>query len=142
MTRLKIYKRGLTPAELAELLDLLRAAGYVLEDVELVDGVGDPADDCEDDVFLILLTEPLCQDPAFEANLAKVPNGGRRAVCVWPQGGADRVLPSAVDKFSYSLIAWNPDRLRAVLVDDDEVCFETASGASRPAPDTERLECK
>ena len=78
----------------------------------------------------------------LEAELKKVPTGGRRAVCVWPEGGATGAIPDVVGKFCYSIIRWSPDRLRDVLAGEGDNVFEGANGEALPDPNQDHLECE
>jgi hypothetical protein len=103
--------------------------------------VGDPDSNVDDEVILVLGTAPICADAETEANLAKAANGARRAIWIWPQDSAAAELPPGAAKYSYSVIPWDSEKLRAVSADDDVTCFETPSGEPLPKVPTERNLC-
>ena len=105
----------------------------------LVDDVDSPTDDCQEDVFVFLLASDATT--AVEGAISKVPDGGRRAICVWPEGAPDAPQPPEVAKYSYSTISWSTERMRAAIADDDVTFCEMASGKLITPPETERNEC-
>ena len=141
MTKISIYRSKSAPEDLKKLADLAHAAGHDPNSNEIVDQIGEPSENCEDEVILVLATSDNCKDPGFETALSRVPNGGRRAVCVWQEGAQEFELPTAAKNFAYSIVPWNPERLRVVLADDDIVCFESPTGAPLPKVPTERNLC-
>jgi hypothetical protein len=136
-----IYGPGSGEDEISALLRLLADAGIPTSDIELVNAVGPATDGCEQDVFIFLLSPQAMGNDAMGGEIAKVPDGGRRAICVWPQDSTNASPPESAAKFSYSIVSWNPERLRVALADDDVSCFENPMGEPLPAEDTERLEC-
>jgi len=141
MTRLKILRKFVANERLHALLQLLAEAGYLKEQVEVVDQVGEPETDGVDEVVVVVLTREACEPGVLDDDLAKALTGGRRAVCVWPSTEAQPV-PDAVAKFSYSTVSWNADHLKAVLADDDATIFETPTGEPLPPPEPDHLECE
>jgi hypothetical protein len=141
MTRVKILRKKLNNDEIEKLKLLAVTAGYVHEEIELLDTISEPDVDCDDEVILVLASRDTCADPDLEKELAKTPNGGRRAVCVWPEGAEPSELPAAVMKYCYSIIPWNAEKLQAVAADDDIMCFESATGEPLPKVETERNLC-
>lgn len=142
MSRLRIHRCGLSPEEIQALLKLLESAGIDPEIVEFIDAVSEPDDGCDDEVILFLLSPGACGTEETDADVTKVPDGGRRAICVWPEDSPEESTPpTSAMKFAYSIVPWNPEKLRIVLNDDDVTCFETPSGKPLPVPETERLEC-
>lgn len=142
MTVIKLYRHGLSKDEVEELLKMAAsAAGIPQSGIEIVEEVGEPEEDCDDEVILTILTPSINTDDKFEKNLEKAPIGGRRAICIWGKTGEQFPLPPAVQKFSYSIIPWNLDKLRAAIVLDDVTCFENPSGQPLPPVDTDRNVC-
>jgi hypothetical protein len=140
MSKISIFKKPLTSETMQALIGLLEAAGVPIDQIQYLDEIGPAGDLCDDQVIVFLLNEATCRLENIDAQLAAVPDGGRRAICIWPEmGGA--ALPSAAMKFAYSILSWNSESLNKALADDDVTCFETSAGEALPVPDTERLEC-
>ena len=79
------------------------------------------------------MTPAVCADLHVEAELKKTPNGGRRSICIWPEGTqAGQELPAAAANYAYSIIPWKPEKFSAVAADDDVMCFETPAGTPLP----------
>ena len=101
-----------------------------------------PHPDCEDEIVLILASPETCADPALETDLAATQRGGRRAICVWPQDAAAGAQPpDAMNKYAYSIIRFDTERLRVVATEEDQHCFEAPNGQPLPKPKTERNLC-
>jgi len=141
MARIQVYGPVLRKAESTDLLDLLQGAGCEPGSVKFIDHIPDPIEGAEDVVLIVMLTPEVISDRNLEQQLAKATNGGRRVVCIWPPEASNEPAPASVEKYSYSLVSWNPDRLRSVLSDDDVICFETPAGNARPTPTTDRHIC-
>jgi hypothetical protein len=142
MRRFKIHSKGLSEDELHRMKALALEAGAVSEEIKIIDSVGEPDADCSDEIILLLASPPVCADPGLEKELAAAQRGGRRAVCIWPQGQeAPTEAPAAAKKYAYSIIRWDPVKLRTVAADDDELCFEAPDGQPLPAPKMERNLC-
>ena len=142
VSKVHVFIQDLAKEETEALIFLLEAAGVPLDEIVLVEEVKAPTDECQDDVFVFLLTPETIASAAAQAAISQVPNGGRRAICVWPEDASDELPPPpAAFKFSYSTISWNAARLRAAIADDDTTCFEKPSGEPIPPPETERNEC-
>ena len=139
MPKVRIYHQGLNKTDLDTLVALVKDAGVPATSIEFLKNIPPPDDECGDEVIVFPLTRGVVENGEFDAQIAKVPDGGRRAICVWPADVTDATPPDAARKFSYSIVSWNVERLRAALTDDDSVCFETPSGEVLKAPDTERL---
>jgi hypothetical protein len=140
MSSIWIFKRPLTEDAILALLTLLGEAGVPTDQIGYLDEVGPAGDSCDDQVIIFLLDQATCSLENIDVQLAAVPDGGRRAICIWPEVGGT-ALPSAAMKFAYSIVSWNSESLRKTLADDDVTCFETSAGEALPVPDTERLEC-
>jgi hypothetical protein len=142
MSKTKIIGKNVTKQQLKELMELAAEAGCHPDDLEVVESVGEPDPEAEDEVFLVLATPATCADPDLEQEFAKAQNGGRRVVCVWPKsaGGAQPAgaaskpaqLPDAASKYAYSVLPWHPKKLSGVLADDDVTCFENDAGVPLP----------
>ena len=141
MTRFTIFGKRLTPAEIEALKSLVDQLGCPADEIAVVNAVGEPDPDVEDDVILVLGTEATCADADMETNLAKAANGARRAIWIWPKDAEGVELPAAAAKYSYSAIPWSAEKLRAVAADDDVTCFETPAGEPLPPVPTERNVC-
>ncbi|HLZ00959.1 MAG TPA: hypothetical protein VKR55_02270 [Bradyrhizobium sp.] len=141
MAKIKILGKVLTNEEVKQATELAVQAGCVADDVEIVESVGDPTADCEEDVLIVVITPAACGDPGLEGELEKLQNGGRRAVCVWPRGTEGAELPQAAQKYAYSIVPWEPKKLAAVLADDDVTCFETQAGEALPKVPMEHNLC-
>ncbi|MCR6644922.1 MAG: hypothetical protein NVV62_10630 [Terricaulis sp.] len=141
MRRVNILGRNLDPSELQKLKALLEQAGCVPNEVFVTDTAGPPDLHCDDEVFVVLLTEPVLAAIETQQEVAAVPNGGRRAICVWPEGAAPTPLPEAITNFSYSIVWWNADRLSSALANDDVICLDQPDGQPMPKPDPDHLEC-
>ena len=142
MRRIRILGKALTDGEVVAISHLAAQAGCSPEEIEVTASVGDPVPDCDDEILLVLMSPATCADEGLEAELAKTPNGGRRAICVWPaEGEVPAEPPNGAKKYGYSIIPWNADKLRAVVADDDVLCFETSAGNPLPKVETERNLC-
>ena len=142
MRRIKILAKKLDPAALKALSALLAEAGFAPQEIEVVTSVGEPDPACDDELVLVLASPEACADAELESDLATVQRGGRRAICVWPADAPPAAEPpSAAQKYAYSVIPWNADKLRAVAADDDVLCFEKPDGQPLPVPETERNLC-
>jgi hypothetical protein len=142
MRRIKILGRALSDAEAAAAVNLAKEAGCAASEIEVTASLGDPIPDCDDEIVLVVMTPATCADASLEEELAKTPNGGRRAICIWPvEGDIPAEHPPAAKKYGYSIIPWDADKLRAVAADDDVFCFETPAGEPLPTVETERNLC-
>jgi hypothetical protein len=142
MRRIKILGTALSEGEVAAVSKLAAQAGCSPEEIEVTASVGDPVPDCDDEIVLVLLSPGTCADAGLEQELAKTPNGGRRAICIWPaEGDIPAEPPSAARKYGYSIIPWNADKLRAAAADDDVLCFETPDGTPLPKVEMEHNVC-
>lgn len=139
MKRFTIFGKLLTRAEIEAVKTLLDQAGCFADEIAVVNVVDDPDPDVDDEVILVLGTDATCADADMETNLAKAAaNGARRAIWIWPKDAKAVELPAGAAKYSYSVIPWSPEKLRAVAADDDVLCFETPAGAPIPKVPTER----
>ena len=142
MRRITILGRGLTHQEIEQIKRLAEDASMANDEIELVDVVGEPDLDCEDEIILIMASPQTCADPALEADLATTQRGGRRAICVWPENAGVGTQPTeAMKKYAYSIVRFDTERLRAVAGAEDQLCFETPDGQPLPKPETERNLC-
>jgi hypothetical protein len=141
VTRFKIFGRKLTDAEVAAVKVLADEAGCMVNQIEVTTSIGEPDPEAEDEVILVLGTTDTCADVQLENDLATVPKGGRRVIWIWPQAAAPAQLPAAAAKYSYSVISWNAERLRAVAGDDDVTCFESPIGDPLPKVPMKRNLC-
>jgi hypothetical protein len=142
MRRFKIYSKGLSAEELRRMTALALEAGAVPDEIETIESVGEPDPQCDDEIILVLASPPVCGDPTLESELAAAQRGGRRAICIWPEGeGMPGQPPAAANKYAYSIIRWDAAKLRIVAADDDELCFETPEGQPLPAAKMERNLC-
>jgi hypothetical protein len=142
MRRFKILKKGTSGQEVKQLKALAIDAGFKLDEITIVDSVGEPDAACDDELILVLASSATCADPELESELVAAQRGGRRPICVWPEEGATASEPpDAAKKYAYSIIRWDADKLRVVAADDDELCFETPDGQPLPTPETERNLC-
>jgi hypothetical protein len=143
MSKVYVFIKELLQEEIDALLLLLQAAGISEDRIELVDEVEAAKDGCEDDVYVFLLTPATIGSVVAQEAISKVPDGGRRAVCVWPEAAAvDTALPAAIENFSYSTVSWKSPKLGPVIMEVDTTCLETPSGDPVPQPDFERNECE
>jgi hypothetical protein len=143
VSKVHVFIEDLAQEEIEALILLLEAAGVLPDEIGVVDEVETPTDECQEDVFVFLLTPETIASAAAHEAISEVPNGGRRAICVWPKEASDELPPPpAVAKFSYSIVSWNAERLRAAIADDDTTCFEKPSGEPILPPETERNECE
>jgi hypothetical protein len=68
--------------------------------------------------------------------------GGRRAICVWPQGADPSAEPPvAAHKYGYSIIAWDVPKLCSVAGDEDVPRFERPDGERLPDVHMQRNLC-
>jgi hypothetical protein len=141
MGRLTIFGKQLTKAEITELTTLAQEAGYNASEIDVVDEIGKPDLNAENDVIVLLGTPAACADPDLEMNLKKAANGPRRAIWIWPKDGGAAKLPPAAANYCYSYIQWSADKLHAVAADDDTTCFVSATGEPTPKVPTERNLC-
>lgn len=142
MRRITILGRNLKDREIEQIKHLAEDAGMTGDEVEVVDFVGEPDLDCEDEIVLILASPETCADPALETDLATTQQGGRRAICVWPEdAAADAQPPDAMKKYAYSIIRFDTDQFRVVATEEDQHYFEAPNGQPLPKPKTERNLC-
>lgn len=139
--RFKIFGSQLTNAEIEAIRALVIEADCTANNIDIISSIEDPSPDVDDEVILVLGTHGTCTDPDLEENLANVPNGGRRAIWIWPKDMVAAELPAAAAKYSYSVIPWNAEKLRVVVSDDDVLVFETPTGEPLPKVPTERNLC-
>lgn len=133
MRRIVIIAKGLNPQEIAAARAMAVAAGCDPNEIEVVESVGEPALDCDDEIIVFMMTPPVQADPEFEAGLKKAQNGGRRAICVWPEDAeGDAKPPVAAAHYAYSIVPWDAEKFSAVAADDDALCFETPAGETLP----------
>lgn len=142
MRRITILGRNLKDQEIEQIKRLAEEAGVTGDQIEVTDAVGEPDANCEDEIVLILASVETCADTALEVDLATTQRGGRRAVCVWPEGAAaDAQPPDCMNKYAYSIIRFDAEKLRLVTVEEDQHCFEAPNGQPLPKPTTERNLC-
>lgn len=142
MRRIKILGKRLDAAAANALSALLGNAGFTRNEIEIITSVGEPDPDCDDEIVVILASPEICADAELEKELAAAQRGGRRAICVWPADApATTEPPVAAEKYAYSVVPWDADKLRAVAADDDVLCFEKPDGQPLPKPETERNLC-
>lgn len=141
MRRIKLLRECLSTEELADLRGLAAEAEFADGEIEVIDSVGDPDDQCDDEIILILINPATCGSPVLEKALVAAQNGSRRAILVWPKGGGAVEPPAAAKKYAYSIIPFDADKLRIVAADDDRLCFEMANGVPLPQPKMERNLC-
>lgn len=141
MSGVKIFGKSLTNQEVAALKALAAEAGCDPKSLQVIDSIGEPDPDGDDEVVLILATPTTCVEAGLEKEMAKAANGARRAIWVWPKGATTGEVPEATKKYSYSVVPWNAEKLAAVVADDDVVCFELPSGQSMPKVKMEHNLC-
>lgn len=140
MRRIRILAKALSEDEIKAAAQLLEDAGFEGDEVDVVDEVGEPLADCDDELALIVLTDEVCGGADLEQQLAKQHNGGRRAICVWPATAPLTAEPPlAVRKYAYSIIPSDANKLGEVCGDDDVTRFEAPSGEPLPKPEMDRL---
>jgi hypothetical protein len=132
LTRIKIFGRALTAVEAEAVAGLVAEAGCAADQIDVVTSIGKPDVDSEDEVILLLGTPSTCGDADLENDLAQALNAGSRVIWIWPKDAEAGTLPVAAAKYSYSVIPWNPEKLRAVAADDDVMCFESPIGDPLP----------
>ena len=143
MRRIRILAKTLDPAALEALLALSMKADFKPDEVEVIESVGEPDPACDDEIFVVLASPETCANPELEKDLvAAQKGGGRRTICIWPADAPSEAEPPvAAQKYAYSVIPWDADKLRAVAADDDVLCFEGPDGQPLPKPETERNLC-
>jgi hypothetical protein len=141
MSEVKIFGKTLTKQEVASLKALAVEAGCDLKNIEVLDSIGEPDPDSDDEVVLILATPATCSQADIEKEMAKAVNGARRAIWVWPKEAAIAEVPEATKKYSYSVVSWNAEKLAAVVADDDVTCFELPTGQPMPKVKMEHNLC-
>src|SRR5262249_28783717 len=141
MSHMKIFGKSLTKEEVKELVGLVVDAGCAADEIKIIESVSEPELNCEDEVILVLATPQTCSDPNLEGELSNVPDGGRRAIWVWPKDATTAEVPEGTKKYSYSIIPWSAEKLAAVVADDDFTCFELPTGESLPKVEMERNLC-
>jgi hypothetical protein len=133
MRKVRVLARGLTQAEVEAAKKLAVEGGCTPDEIDVVAELGEPDPECDDELVLVIMTPTLCGDTKLETELKKSPNGGRRAICVWPaQAAGKQEPPAAVSNYAYSIIPWSADKFRAVAADDDVMCRETPDGVAMP----------
>ena len=133
MKKVKLLTKGLTREEIDAAMKLLVEGGCDPGEIEVVAEIGAPDATCDDEFVILVMAPAVCVDPSIEAELKKTPNGGRRVICVWPEGTPETEQPPAAAlNYAYSIIPWSADKFRAVAADDDVMCFETPTGVAMP----------
>lgn len=140
MAKITIYAKGLKGAELDAMKKLVEeeACDGKPQAVQAI-GAADP--EADDEVVLVLGTPTVCADSKLEDNLKKAVSNGQRVIWVWPEGGGDSEPPVSAKKYCYSYLPWDADKLTAVVTGESVMYFETATGRTVKAPDTERNMC-
>lgn len=141
MAKYGVFGKNLTDSDIRAIEALVQAAGATPSEIEVLDTIGLPAPDADNDIILVLGTPGVCADPELEADFVKAANGPRRAIWIWPEGSDATTVPPAAEMYCYSYVPWDAEKLRAVAADDDVTCFETAAGAPIPKVPTERNLC-
>ena len=142
MRRLRILTKHLTPAEIKAVAELAAASGFAAAEIEMVESIGAPLADCDDEVILIPLSKEACVAPDLEEHVKQVSDGARRAICVWPKNTQGEVeVPIPARKYAYSIVPWDAEKLQAAAADDDALIFELPSGVAMPKVYTERNLC-
>jgi hypothetical protein len=142
MRKIKVLTSSVQPKEVAAIKKLAVDAGCLPEEITEIEAVGAPDSDLDDEIILVLLNAENCASEGLEAELKKIPNGGRRAICIWPEDADPAATPpSGAGKYSYSIVPWHTEKLRAVAADDDIHCFENAAGNALPKPPMEHNLC-
>jgi hypothetical protein len=141
MSDVKIFGKTLTGAEVKALAALAAEAGCAVENIKVVESIGEPDAGRGDEIVLILATPATCSQPDLEKEMARAMNGARRVIWVWPENGRAADVPGPTKKYSYSIIPWSAEKLAAVAADDDITCFELPSGQPLPKEKTERNLC-
>lgn len=142
MRRIRILGKWSNKAQAEAATGLAGAAGCLGEEIEVIESVAEPDAACDDEIILVVASPAACTDPNLEKELIAAQTGGRRVICIWAEGEeVDAEPPSAAKKYAYSIVPWDADKLRAVVADDDVVCFETPAGKPLPKVPTERNLC-
>lgn len=137
----KILRPGLTASTAQALQRLIVASGVDPSDIELIEDLPEQTQYADDEVIICVLGPELLAEPSLEASFLRAIGSGRRIVAVWPYGGAPVELPASFLKYCYSVVPWDAERLRPVLVEEDHLCFETQDGEPLEMPEPERREC-
>ena len=142
MRRIRILGRNLSKEAVAAMKRLAAEVAQPGDKVEVIDAVGEPDPDCDDEIVLISASPETCADPALEGDLKTTQRGGRRAICVWPEhSGAGPQPTEAMLNHAYSIIQFEAGRCRTVVDEEDQHIFETPDGQPLPKPETERNLC-
>jgi hypothetical protein len=141
MVKIEILGHGLTDEVKEKLIELLHSSGCEDRYIEVVQTIPDPDPDCDDEIVVVFATPDVCADPNLEGELTQAQNGGRRAICIWPEGSTTGEVPAAAAKYAYSIVPWDSHKLKKVVADDDFTCFETPTGEPLPTVETERNLC-
>src|SRR5258708_5640351 len=99
MSCLKIFGKVLTKQQVEDLKGLLESAGCDPAQIEVLNAVGIPDPDCDDEVIIVMLTPAVCEADDLEKNVAQAQNGGRRVICIWPKDTAEVEAPPAAKKY-------------------------------------------
>lgn len=141
MARFTIFTKNLTADQVSKMQALAKASGDDDTMVEVTSNITLPDLNAENDIILVLGTPGVCAALDLEDDFIKAANGPRRAIWIWPEGAEDAAVPPSAEKYCYSYIPWDANKLRAVAADDDVTYFETATGTAVPKVRTERNLC-
>lgn len=141
MAKVTIYGKGLTAEELQALKGLVAKAGCAEGDILSVDSLVPDVSDSNDPVMLVLGTPAICEDNSLEASLVQALGAAMRVIWVWPEDSEISELPLTIEKYCYSYVPWDAEKLAGVAADDDVTCFETPRGNPVPTIPTPRNIC-
>lgn len=126
--QVRVFRHKMPPAQVARVVDLLRKAGCASTDITVIDSQPKPLPLGEDEVLVVVLTPDALADDTVISLVKHAQSGGRRAVCIWPDGADLTSPPDWAQKFAYSTPTWDAEELRKVLANDDAVCVQTSGG--------------
>lgn len=142
MQKIKLLTKWLTKKDIDAAMTLLAEGGCDAGGIETVAEIGAPDPACDDELVVLIMVPAVCDDPSIETELKKTPNGGRRAICIWPEGTPGTAQPPvAASNYAYSIIPWSAGKFCAVAADDDVMCFETPDGIPMPKVKMEHNIC-
>jgi hypothetical protein len=141
MIKVHILRRDLSTTDAGALRALLIDAGCPSGQIDVVDHVGAPGENSDEEVVVTVLSSSVLTAPDLEVTLLNTLNGGRRTIGVWPKNCEQESLPPAVLKYCFSVVPWDPDRIRLVVTGEDYICFESPRGEPLETPSEEHRIC-
>ncbi|MES2644717.1 MAG: TIR domain-containing protein [Myxococcota bacterium] len=89
---------------------------------------------------VVLIGKETHQRPWVNWEIKEAYEQGKRIVGVYERGGKEAALPSNLDRYGDSIVAWNSERIIAAI-DGENNRFENSDGSERAVGSSNRTEC-